>query len=177
MASRRDFFRSLVQPVKEREERPIHVRPPYVHDVSLFQSECPQCESKACAAVCEESIIVIGADGTPILNFMKSGCTYCEECARACEAGVLDLERGTERINAEFVIASEGCMAHHGTICFACKEPCLEDAILFTGLFDPVIDENRCTGCGFCLSRCPTRAISYQVLPLTGTPAEERYRS
>jgi len=165
VASRREFFRSIVRPVTgEKEERPLRVRPPYTVKESLFQSECPQCESKACATVCDEAIIVIAADGTPILNFTQSGCTFCEDCAKACEAGVLDLERGSESINALLVISKERCIAHHGTICFACKEPCLEEAILFRGLFDPVIDPDRCTGCGMCLSRCPTQAISYRTL-------------
>jgi ferredoxin-type protein NapF len=31
-------------------------------------------------------------------------------------------------------------------------------------MFNPVIDTERCTGCGFCLSRCPTQAISYEGL-------------
>ncbi|HFC03636.1 MAG TPA: ferredoxin-type protein NapF, partial [Nitratifractor salsuginis] len=95
-----------------------------------------------------------------------SGCTFCEECAEVCEAGVLSLTEGQERINARFIISTESCMAHHGTICFSCKEPCLEEAILFAGMFNPVIDDDRCTGCGFCLSRCPTGAITFQPLPL-----------
>ena len=169
MASRRDFFRSLSQPaaiVKPREGAPTRIRPPYAISESLFQSECPTCESKACVAACDEAIIVIDEDGTPVLDFAKSGCTFCEDCAKACEVGVLDLQEGPERINARFVIATGACMAHHGTICFSCKEPCLEDAILFNGLFNPVIDDEKCTGCGFCLSRCPTQAISVSATRL-----------
>jgi ferredoxin-type protein NapF len=174
VASRRDFFRALAKPaekVKAKEKAPIHVRPPYALNESLFQSKCPQCESKGCAASCDEEIIVIGVDGIPILSFAKSGCTFCEECAVECVAGVLDLEKGAERINARFIISVESCMAHHGTICFSCKEPCLEDAILFAGLFNPVIDDVKCTGCGLCLGRCPTGAISSRPLPLA-VPAE-----
>jgi len=168
-SSRRDFFRSLVQPasVASKEERPLHVRPPYARSESLFQSECPQCESKACVTSCDEAIILIGADGTPMLNFQKSGCTFCEACAEACQEGVLDLEEGGERINARFVISAESCMAHHQSICFSCKEPCIEEAILFAGLFNPVIDDSRCTGCGLCLGRCPTGAISFRPLVLS----------
>jgi ferredoxin-type protein NapF len=167
MASRRDLFRTLLKPaaaLPEKEEKaPLRVRPPYVVDASLFQSLCAECESKACGTACEESIIVIAAEGDPVINFAKGGCTFCDACADACEAGVLDKERGPERIAARFVIDVKSCMAHHGTICFSCKEPCLDDAILFNGLFNPVIDMDRCTACGFCLDRCPTRAISYEA--------------
>jgi len=68
-----------------------------------------------------------------------------------------------DKINASFRIDTQACIAHDGVICFACKEPCIEDAILFNGLFNPVIDTQRCTGCGFCMGRCPTEAIGYQV--------------
>ena len=166
MASRRDFFRSIVQPGGLEGKAigsSLHIRPPYALDESFFQSECPGCESKACAAACEESIIVIGGGGVPLLNFTKSGCTFCEACAEACEKGVLDQESGGLHINARVVIETGACMAHNGSICFSCKEPCLEDAILFKGLFDPVIDPDLCTGCGFCVSRCPTNAISWRA--------------
>ncbi|WP_457605792.1 4Fe-4S binding protein [Nitratifractor sp.] len=180
MPERREFFRALLRPVrgeeKREEEELLRVRPPYVRDGSTFQSLCQQCESKACASACEESIIVIAADGSPLLNFTKSGCTFCEACAEACEAEVLDLTEGRERINARFVIDPAACVSHHGTICFACKEPCIDDAILFAGMFNPVIDDDRCTGCGFCLARCPTSAIRYTATAIEGIgtlPREE----
>jgi len=179
VASRRDFltvFRKPLETINARadQQESLIVRPPYGSSESLFQSECPECESKACAASCDEKIIVIGADGSPILNFAKSGCTFCEECAAACEAGVLQLENvaTAEKINAEFRISIEGCVAHHGVICFSCKEPCIDDAILFNGMFNPVIDMNRCTGCGFCLGRCPTQAISYVATEIAVTETE-----
>jgi len=157
----------MLKPSAVKEERgavPAVLRPPYAEDMSLFYSVCPQCSDKACAIRCEEEIIVIRADGTPQLNINEKGCTFCEECANACEEGVLDLQRGPERISAKFVIDTSSCMAHNGTICFSCKEPCIDDAILFNGLFNPVIDMDRCTGCGFCLSRCPSYAIGFEPI-------------
>lgn len=175
MVSRRDFLNPFKQFSEKTEESlPLLVRPPYGFSESLFQSECVMCESKACIASCDEQIILIGAEGTPILNFTKSGCTFCEECAKACESnGMTALNLGyknhREKINAKFRISTDGCVAHHGVICFSCKEPCLDDAILFNGMFNPVIDEDKCTGCGFCMGRCPTQAISYLPLELVKT--------
>jgi len=166
MASRRDFFTALKKPLENvtRKEE-LFVRPPYGLDEALFQSECINCESKACVASCEEEIILIRADGTPMLNFSKKGCTFCEACALACEPNVLSLENihTSEKVNARFIISPTACVAHNDVICFSCKEPCIDDAILFNGMFNPVIDMNLCTGCGFCQSRCPTNAISYQA--------------
>ena len=179
MASRRDFlnvFRKPLEQVTKSSKRvsPLVVRPPYGLNESLFQSECVTCESKACVASCDEQIIVIQEDGTPRLDFSKSGCTFCEDCASVCEPNVLNLEHThtSEQLNATFRISTEGCVAHHGVICFSCKEPCIDDAILFNGMFNPVIDMDRCTGCGFCLGRCPTQAISYDVISMAIHPNE-----
>jgi len=173
VASRRDFFRSLAKPLApdmqaEEEAVPLVLRPPYGLDESLFQSECIACETQACVASCEEKIIYVGEDGTPTLDFSTNGCTFCEECARVCEADVLSLERsgGKEWINAMFYIEHKSCIAHNGVICFSCKEPCMENAIVFHGMFNPIIDENLCNGCGFCLGRCPVDAIDFNVLQL-----------
>ena len=172
MASRRDFLNAFRKPLEQaKESSPLVVRPPYGFNESLFQNECVTCESKACVASCDEQIILIQADGTPRLDFSKSGCTFCEDCASVCEPNVLSLENGhtSEHINATFRISTEGCVAHHGVICFSCKEPCIDDAILFNGMFNPVIDMDRCTGCGFCLGRCPTQAIDFTAIPLAVT--------
>ena len=169
MADRRDFFKSFSKPLRQtREDSSLLVRPPYGENESFFQSECPACESKACVASCDEKIIFIAEDGTPTLAFKVNGCTFCDACAEVCEAGVLSLENeGTaDWLNAVFKISLEACVAHHGVICHACKEPCIDDAILFNGMFNPVIDEEKCTACGFCISRCPTQAISYEVFVL-----------
>ncbi len=163
MASRREFFKSFVAPLRpaKEEESPRVVRPPYGLSESLSQSECPSCESKACVTSCEEKIILIADDGTAVLNFAKSGCTFCDECAAVCDLGVLSLEHEEykSKLNADFTISFKGCVAHNGVICFSCKEPCIDDAIMFNGMFNPVIDMDRCTGCGFCISVCPTDAI------------------
>ena len=170
MASRRDFFKSFAKPLvkNKEEESPLLVRPPYGSSESLFQSECPSCESKACVTSCDEKIIFIAEDGTPTLSFNKNGCTFCDECANVCEANVLSLENTQTAtwLNAVFKISLDDCVAHHGVICHSCKEPCIDDAILFNGMFNPVIDDDKCTACGFCISRCPTQAISYTTYEL-----------
>jgi len=161
--SRRDFLTAFKKPINKNKEETV-IRPPYAKSESLFQSECPKCENKECETHCEEGIIVIKSDGTPTLNFKKSGCTFCEECALKCPNGVLSLSETfyQERLNTSFFIVTESCMAHNKTICFSCKEPCIDDAILFNGMFNPIIDMERCTGCGFCLNRCPTNAIIFE---------------
>ncbi len=170
MVSRRGFFKSIVKPLhqSEEEETPLLIRPPYGKSESLFQSECPSCESQACVTSCDEKIIFIDKETkTPTLTFSKNGCIFCDECAIACDKDVLSLknEESNTYLSAIFKISLQACVAHHGVICNACKEPCIDNAILFNGMFNPVIDNEMCTACGFCISRCPTQAISYNVIP------------
>jgi len=175
VASRRDFLRSFTKPLAQtKEETPSLVRPPYGKSESAFQNECPSCESHACVTSCDEKIIIIAEDGTPTLTFKQNGCTFCDACALACTEGVLNLEHtyNAEQLNAVFRISTEACVAHHGVICYSCKEPCIDDAILFNGMFNPVIDDDRCTGCGFCISRCPTQAIGYMTYEVENSTQE-----
>jgi ferredoxin-type protein NapF len=169
MSTRRDFLRTFREPIdKTKEVSHLVVRPPYGLNESLFQSECITCESKTCVASCDEEIISILEDGTPSLSFTKSGCTFCKDCAFVCETNVLSLKNlhTSEKINATFHISTEVCVAHNGVICFSCKEPCIDDAILFNGMFNPVIDMDKCTACGFCVGRCPIQAISYDAISM-----------
>jgi len=57
-------------------------------------------------------------------------------------------------------IVADSCMSFQGCMCFSCREACPEDAILFSGLFEPVILDDCCTGCGQCIPVCPSSAIS-----------------
>lgn len=162
---RRELFSSFVSGLKgnvEAKSELAPIRPPYSGDEALFMSECLNCEGK-CATSCEEGIIEILDDKTPSLVFEKSGCTFCDACARACEFGVLTLENKSN-INATLDIDVVSCLSWSGVMCFSCKDPCLENAITFQGLFKPVIEESKCTACGFCLSRCPALAIQIRAV-------------
>ena len=151
--SRRGFFGAIGAKTVGKE---IKVRPPYALDEALFGTECPECDA-VCATLCEEEIIKIGKDKIPYLDFSKNGCTYCEECIEACEPNVLS--DTSVHISAHIKINESKCVSWHGVMCFSCKEPCLDDAIIFAGLFKPKIDDDKCTSCGFCIAKCPSNAI------------------
>ncbi|MDD2652677.1 MAG: ferredoxin-type protein NapF [Sulfurimonas sp.] len=158
---RRELFSSLASFHKEEKKQEEFIRPPYYSDLSLFHNECSKCLG-SCAAACEEDIIFIASDKTPYLLFLKNGCTYCDKCAEACAFGVLSVE-AKHQIAATVTINKEKCLSWDHTMCFSCKDPCLENAIDFKAMFMPQIDD-KCTACGFCLSRCPTDAIEIKVL-------------
>ncbi|SMP89064.1 ferredoxin-type protein NapF [Epsilonproteobacteria bacterium SCGC AD-308-O04] len=161
---RRELFSFLSSSLKDEEKKVKEqiLRPPYYNDINAFDTECQNCDGK-CATLCQEQIIIIEDDKTPRLDFSKSGCTYCDDCAIACEFGVLNIE-DKKMIDANVVINQSTCLSWSGVMCFSCKDPCLEDAIEFKAMFMPVIDESKCTACGFCISRCPTYAIEVSSL-------------
>ncbi|MEA1914989.1 MAG: ferredoxin-type protein NapF [Campylobacterota bacterium] len=156
---RRELFSSLVSPFTkdEQENESILIRPPYYKKESAFLKECIHCDGK-CATVCEEHIIIIQEDKTPMLDLSISGCTYCDECAKACEYKVLKVKHKKD-INISIKIDMLKCMSWNNTMCFSCKDPCIDDAIDFLAMFRPSINE-KCTSCGFCIKYCPVGAIT-----------------
>jgi len=139
-----------------KEERTAVIRPPYVVSDATF-NECKTCTA-LCMNVCEEKIIRMDSQGIPFLDFSVNGCSDCKKCLEACTPNVLnDPQRF---IQSKAHISTMSCMSHHDTICFSCKEPCLEDAIVFEGMFRPIIMPNKCTGCGYCVAVCPSAAIA-----------------
>ena len=139
------------------------IRPPYFQDETLFEQECINCDGK-CADVCEENIIFI-ENKIPIIKFDTRGCTYCDECAKSCEKDVLKIEYKSN-IDAKISIDMLKCLSWNSTMCFSCKDPCLDDALKFLGIFRPEIDNDLCTACGFCIKVCPTDAISMQLFEI-----------
>ena len=161
---RRELFGFLSSSLKgeERPKKETIIRPPYYNDVLDFDKECQSCDAP-CATLCQEQIIIIGEDKTPRLDFSKSGCTYCDECAIACEPNVLQVEH-KKQVDAGIRINESTCMSWSGVMCFSCKDPCLENAIDFQAMFMPTINQEKCTSCGFCISRCPSMAIDITAL-------------
>ncbi|MGB1226554.1 MAG: ferredoxin-type protein NapF [Poseidonibacter sp.] len=153
---RRELFSSLASSFKKKEKQEIILRPPYYKDEEVFFTNCIECDG-ICSTVCEENIIFIKDDKTPMLDLSSSGCTYCDECAIACPNEVLNLE-DKKNINAKIQIDISSCLAWNQTMCFSCKDPCFDDAIDFLAMFRPEINDN-CTSCGFCIKVCPTQAI------------------
>jgi len=154
---RRSFFRRVTNsPFKS------FIYPPYYKKKEDFQN-CFECNEKDCLNACEEKIIKIN-DYFPVLDFSVSGCTFCDECAIACKYDVLSAENKKNNINCEMIINPAKCIAWNQTICFSCQDICQESAIIYKGLFNPVIDLDKCTACGFCIGVCPSNAIETKII-------------
>ena len=147
------FLGALSQLFKE--ENAV-IRPPYAVVDTTF-GECKTCAAP-CVGECEEKIIKRDALGIPFLDFSVNGCSDCQKCLEACTPNVLNNPQ--RFIEAKARISTMSCMSHHETICFSCKEPCLDNAIVFEGMFRPIIIPDKCTGCGYCIAVCPSAAIT-----------------
>ena len=154
--SKRNLFRRASSPFKS------YVYPPYFEKKEDFL-KCIECENKDCLISCNEKIIQIENE-IPIIKFGINGCTFCDECAKACSRDVLKLENKKAKLNCEMIINPKKCIAWNQTICFSCQDICEEFAIIYNGMFNPVIDEEKCTSCGFCISVCPTNAIEWKAI-------------
>jgi len=156
---RRDLFDLFTSPFKESKKLQKKViRPPYFIDENSFHNECIHCEDKFCFVSCQESIIIITKDKTPCIDFNIGGCTYCDECAINCPKDVLKVEY-KRQINIDVEIDMLKCLSWNGVMCFSCKDPCIDEAIEFLGIFKPNIIKDKCTSCGFCINSCPSNAI------------------
>ncbi len=155
MIGRREFFK----PFSKKEDREVVIRPPYYKEMSLFESGCLTCKG-VCKTCCPEEIITI-QNSKPVLVFKDSGCTYCDECANVCEFGVLNIE-DKRLIEARVSLSVIECLSWNQTMCFSCKDVCLDDAIEFLGMFRAEIVYEKCTNCGLCVSVCPVGAIEIE---------------
>lgn len=59
-------------------------------------------------------------------------------------------------------VIDPSCFAFHGIACMSCRDACPTGAVRFQlalGGARPLIEADRCTGCGDCSQACPAEAI------------------
>lgn len=151
-ARRRFLLAGLAGPECDR----LPFRPPWTTEEAVLRS-CTGCG--ACVEACAARLITL-ADGKPQVTFDTAECTFCGACAEACAEPVFDRSRRPFRHVATL---GDGCLAHGGVVCQSCRDACPEAAIRFVprrgGPFLPDIQTPACTGCGACVTACPTSAM------------------
>lgn len=142
-------------------------RPPWADETSV-RAHCTSCGD--CIRACPEAILFEGPAGTPVLDFNAGACTFCGACAEACEERVFaDTSNTPWTLTAQI---SAACLLPQGVSCRTCTEFCDIRALRFDLRARPIgavtVDVATCTGCGACISVCPTDAIT-----LTPNPGKE----
>ena len=126
----------------------------------LFTDLCSQCGE--CVKQCPSQIIRPADGGFPRVDFQLGECSFCYQCAEVCPEPLF-LSKAEPAWQAKAVINAR-CLAQQNVDCRSCGDSCEPFAIRFTlavgRVAQPQIDLNSCTGCGACVSICPTSAIS-----------------
>jgi RnfABCDGE-type electron transport complex B subunit len=117
-----------------------------------------------CVSVCKFGALSMGEDDIPKID--KKKCSGCRACAKECPQHIIwsiPGEAGAARPlcsnrNANKAMVAKNCKA--GCIkCEICVKNCPEGCIeMVNGI--PVVDPEKCSQCGTCVSKCPVKVMS-----------------
>ncbi|MDX8366846.1 MULTISPECIES: 4Fe-4S dicluster domain-containing protein [Bacillaceae] len=149
------------------------LRPPGAAEEDEFLALCVRCGK--CNQACPYDSIKMGTEahgfglGTPFIEARENPCRLCEDfpCVEVCPTTALsginqveDVQMGTA------IIDPEHCIAYEGVRCEVCYRECplIDEAIKLDiylkpgddihAVFAPIIDVDKCVGCGICEQRC-----------------------
>lgn len=148
------------------------LRPPGAAAESAFKALCARCG--ACVKACPHKIIHpdLGEAGlggllAPVIRYGNGYCfEQCKACTEVCPTGAirhLSLEQKRRLALGTAVVEKSRCLAWHDSLyCMVCQEFCPYSAIEAVeqkGVNCPVVDPNRCRGCGACQNDCPAQPV------------------
>lgn len=115
----------------------------------------------SCVKVCSNNAISI-VNGVAVVD--KNLCTSCGKCVKACPKNLIELRpekdiatvycSSHEKGKAVMDACKSGCIG-----CTLCVKQCEYNAIVMDNNI-PVIDYEKCTGCGKCAEKCPKKIIN-----------------
>ncbi len=158
---------------------PDLIRPPGSLPEDAFLARCLRCG--ACLAACPTNTLqplglAIGFTGlfSPVLTPRRGPCEPgCNVCGWVCPSGAiraLPLREKTWAKMGTAHILKEQCLAwEFNRRCLVCDEVCPYDAVALKqekghAVGVPVVDEDRCAGCGLCEHHCPVRGAKAIVV-------------
>lgn len=113
-----------------------------------------------CAAVCSNGAITI-ADGVAVVDPAK--CGGCGKCVTACPNHLIFLRKETSTValrcsskdsgKVTRTVCTNGCIG-----CKMCEKKCPQGAVVVADNH-AVIDYDKCTSCGTCVSVCPRKCL------------------
>ena len=158
------------------------IRPPFAAPEIDFLLACSRCD--ACIEACPHGVLFalparlgLHLGGTPAMDLLNRGCHLCADwpCVAACDTGALVRAEADQGPPALAVARIEvgACLPYAGPECGACAESCpVPGALTWRAGGKPVIDPERCVGCGMCREACivEPRAVTIAARPPGGDP-------
>lgn len=164
------------------------LRPPSA-DVARINALCARCGN--CMRACPYGLIhpdlgETGIDGllSPVIHFRSKIANWdpdedrycfqdCVKCTQVCPTGALrpiTVEEKHALPIGRAEVLKDRCLAwKKGEYCAVCDEYCPYKAVKLVekgGVNCPVIDSDRCRGCGACEGACPADPVAIVVRPL-----------
>ncbi len=155
---------------KQPLDRETPLTPPGSKSVKDFYRRCTACQ--LCVQACPNNVLRPSTDidrlMQPEMGYENGYCRpECTECSKVCPSGAILQITAEEKTQYHIGTASvnrELCVAENGTKCGNCARHCPVGAISLVQNADgnrvPVVNEERCIGCGACENLCPSRPVS-----------------
>ena len=140
-----------------------------------FQEHCTACQ--LCVSVCPNQVL---RPSTSLMNLMQPEMSFergycrpeCTKCSNVCPAGAIRPITVEEKSSIQIghaVVCLDNCVVNtDGVSCGNCARHCPVGAISMVrrnpddpkSLRIPVVNEERCIGCGACENLCPARPFT-----------------
>lgn len=155
--------------------RATRLTPPGSLDTQHFAQHCTACQ--LCVSACPNQVLRPSSD---LRTFMQPEMSYergycrpeCTECSKVCPAGAIlpitPAEKSAIQIGHAVWIANNCVVLTDGVACGNCARHCPTGAISMLPYVAedasspkiPVVNTERCIGCGACENLCPARPFS-----------------
>lgn len=160
---------------KKIPNRNNHIEPPGALSLQHFAQHCTACQ--LCVSVCPNGVLRPSGDierlMQPEMSYERGYCRpECNKCSQVCPTGAITpitvAEKSAIHIGHAVWIRKNCIPLTDGVECGNCARHCPVGAIKmvpsdsndFQSVKIPVINEERCIGCGACENLCPSRPFS-----------------
>ena len=159
----------------DKPERQTPLVPAGALSLKNFNDHCTACQ--LCVSVCPNQVL---RPSTSLMTLMQPEMSYergycrpeCTRCSDICPAGAIrpvSIEEKSSIQIGHAVINLDNCVVNRDEVsCGNCARHCPSGAITMVrknpddkqSLRIPVVDEERCIGCGACENLCPARPLT-----------------
>lgn len=160
---------------KQVAERATPIVPPGAWSARHFAQHCTACQ--LCVSACPNDVLRPSADleklMQPEMSYERGYCRpECNRCSEVCPAGAIKPitieDKSSTRIGHAVWIKKNCIPMTDGVSCGNCARHCPSGAILMVpsdadnpeSVMIPVVNTERCIGCGACENLCPARPFS-----------------